>query len=173
MPLKKPGEIPKVPKTRAKGIDKVKSATPGKKKGSIEYTASVYFRYDVARKKQFYTLSIYTVKEFSSMSYEIAVQVHREKRNIDISLLGLNMRQTYYFQAKGASVDIDFEDLFGVYTLSIIKQDGSINSYEIDFNIFKKDITLTASFLPKKKNNRQFSTLAVEREKFTFAEEKN
>jgi hypothetical protein len=168
MPLKKPTELPKVPKTRKKDLDKMKSAVPEKKKDAIEYTAKTYFKYDKVQKKQFYVVSIYTVKEFSFLTYEISVNVNKKKNSIEISLLGLNARQSCFVEAKNAFTDLYFENLYGPHTLAFIKQDGSINSFLIDYNIFKKEINIVKNTSPKKKNNRTFCTLEVDPNLFSF-----
>jgi hypothetical protein len=168
MPLKKPVELPKVPKTRKKNMDKMKSAVPEKKKDAVEYTIKTYFQYDKVQKKQFYVISLYTVKEFSYLTYEISVNVTKSKNNIEISLLGLNTRQTCFVEAKNAFTDLFFENLFGKYTISFIKQDGSINSFLVDYNIFKKEIIILQETSPKKKNNRTFCTFEVDHSLFSF-----
>lgn len=168
MPLRKPGEDSKLAKSRKKSIDKLKQVTPALKKNEIEYVVKTYFQYDERQKKQFYVISLYTVKEFSALHYEISVDVQKKKNEIDISLLGLNTVQTYYLEAKNAYKHILFEDLYGQQVISLLKQDGSINSYLVEYNIFKKQITLVESILPKKQNNRIFSTFEVAQELFTF-----
>ena len=170
MPLKKPVEMPKVPKTRKKDIDKIKSSVPGKKKEAIEYTAKTYFKYDPVQKKQFYVVSIFTIKEFSYLMYEISVNVQKTKNSIEISLLGLNTRQSCLVEAKTAYTDLYFENLYGQHTVAFIKQDGSINSFLVDFNIFKKEITILKETSPKKKNNRTFCTLEVDHKLFSFSD---
>ena len=70
-----------------------------------------------------------------------------------------------------ANAEIDFEELFGEYTVNIIKQDGSINSVIVNFNIFKKEIVIVKEFLPEKKNNSKFCTFEVDENKFTYSKE--
>lgn len=170
MPLRKQDELPKLPKTRKKTIDKVKSATPTFKKDEVEYHLSVFYKYDAILKKQFYVLSIKTIKEFSNLAYEISVDVRKEKDVIDISLLGLNTKQSYFVQPSPAITDLYFEDLFGKFTVNLIKQDGSINSGIYEFNVYKKEVTLLEEFMPIKKNNRKFCTFGLTPELNTFKE---
>ena len=170
MSLRKQEGVPKIPKTRKKTIDKVKSSTPTKTEDLIEYRGTVYYKYDKILKKQFYVLTIATVKEFVYLDYELSVDVRRVKNVIDISLLGLNTRQSYHVQAGPARVDLQFEDLYGVYTFNVIKQDGSINSVVIDFNIYKKEMILVEESMPDKKNNRLFCSFKLAPERNTFEE---
>jgi hypothetical protein len=124
------------------------------------------------QKKQSYVLTILTVKEFVYLNYEISVDVRKVKDMIDISLLGLNTRQSYYVKAGPARVDLYFEDLFGKHTFNVIKQDGSINSMTIDFNIYKKEMLVVEDTQPDKKNNRLFCTFRTAPELNTFGEVK-
>ena len=64
-----------------------------------------------------------------------------------------------------------FENLYGKYTINIIKQDGSINSAIVDFNIFKKSIKLINVFLPEKRNNREFIKFEIATKKFKYSNE--
>jgi len=168
MSLRKLEEIPKISKPRKKSIAKTLEAVPMKKEDSVEYNVHVFFKYDQALKKQFIVISLATVKLFTSLSYEISVDVQKGKNTIAISILGLNTRQSYYVSPNPAVTELLFEILFGKYTVNVIKQDGSINSACLDFNIYKKEIALTEVALPQKKNNRTFARFAVPSELFTF-----
>ncbi|OQY72510.1 MAG: hypothetical protein B6D45_09055 [Ignavibacteriales bacterium UTCHB3] len=148
----------------------MKSTTPVKTGDVIEYRAMVYYHYDEIKKKQFYVLTITTVKEFVFLNYLISVDVRKIKNVIDISLLGLNTQQSYYVQPGPARVDLYFEDLYGEHTFNVIKQDGSINSFTVDFNIYKKDIAVVGETIPEKKNNRHFCTFRLAPELNTFEE---
>lgn len=168
MPLRKPGEVPHVPKTRKKSLDKVKSAVPEKKKSELEYRVYTYFKYDALKKKQFYVISLATVKEFTVMNYELSVDVFRSKNSIEISLLGLSAKVSYLVQPKGATRDLLFDDLYGQYTISVIKQDGSINSFVVEYNIYKQQITLIKETVPRKKNNTKFCSFEILEQQNTF-----
>lgn len=170
MPLKKPKDIPKIPKARKKTIDDLKETIPVKKKDEVEYICKAFFYYDKIQRKQFCILLLMTVKEFTVLNYEISVNVQKKKNNIDISILGLNTKHTYITYVKPAVSELFFEELFGKQTVNIIKQDGSINSAVFEFNIFKKEIILHEELIPKKKNNRKFCLFEVDVEKSTFPE---
>lgn len=171
MALKKPKEVPKIPKAREKTIDKLKKAIPKKKKEEIEFNCKIYFHYDSVSKKQKYRFQLQTLKIFSALNYKISTQSRKEKNEIDISILGLTAQNDYLVQAQPASAEIDLEDLFGEFTLNIIKQDGSINSAVLKFNIFKKEIELLKEFLPPKKNNGKFCSFEIDNSLFSFSNE--
>ncbi len=168
MPLKKPKLVPKIAKARKKTIDKMKEAVPIKKESEIEYNCKISFKYNPQKKVQQYAFSLETAKLFSSMDYAITTEHKKEKKIIDISILGLTPKQTYFTEPGPAKSEILMEDLYGEHTINIIKKDGSINSAVVDFNVFKKEIKLLHEFLPPKKNNRKFCSFTVEQEKFTF-----
>lgn len=171
MALKKPKEVPKIPKAREKTIDKLKKAIPKKKKEEIEFNCKIYFHYDYVSKKQKYRFQLETLKIFSALNYKISTQYRKEKNEIDISVLGLTAQNDYLTKVQPATAEIDFEDLFGEYTLNIIKQDGSINSAVLNFNIFKKEILLIKEFLPQKKNNGKFCTFEIDKSMYSFSNE--
>lgn len=168
MPLKKPTVVPKIPKTREKSLDKLKSATPLDKAGETEYKCKVYFYYSTHQKKQQYCFLIETVKQFSVLNYELKLNSKTNKKEIDISIVGLAANQTYLTESGPAVGEVCFDDLYGEKIINIIKQDGTINSAVFSFNIFKKEIVLLKEFLPKKKNNRKFCSFEVASNYFTF-----
>lgn len=171
MALKKPKEVPKLPKAREKTIDKLKKAIPKKKKEDIEFNCRIFFHYDKKNKKQKYRFLLETLKVFSALNYKISTQQRKSKNEIDISILGLSAQNDYLTKVQHATAEIDFEYLFGEYTINIIKQDGSINSAILNFNIFKKEIALVKEFLPDKKNNGKFCTFEIDNSLFSFSRE--
>lgn len=168
MPLKKPKSIPKIVNPRRKTIEKIKKATPIIKNAEIEYDCKIAFRYNPQKKVQEYAFTLKTEKLFSSMMYGITTETNKNKKVIDISILGLTPKQTYLSKPGPATAEIIFENLYGDYTLNIVKKDGSINSAVLDFNVFKKDIKLLSEFLPAKKHNRKFCAFSIDQKNFTF-----
>lgn len=171
MPLKKPADVPKVPKTRKKNPETAKSAIPQKKEDKIEYTCSAIFLADSLRRKQYNAFRIRTVAVFTSFAYEVSIDTHIDKHTIDLTILGLQTRTNYLPKTEPAMTDVLFENLLGQYTVNLIKQDGSINSAVYDFNIFKKEIKLIKKFMPEKKNNRLFCDFDVSESEYSFLSE--
>ena len=155
MPLKNPVEVPKLPKTRKKTTESLKNSIPTEKQGTVEYICKAYFNYDKVMNKQTCNISVETVKEFTVLNYVLSTDVKKTKNVIDISILGLNTKQSYYTVVSPAKAELFFEDLFGKHTINVIKQDGSINSAIFDFNIYKKEIKLVEEFLPKKEEQQE------------------
>lgn len=170
MSLRKPKSVPKIPKVRQKSIDKVIETTPMEKQSEIEFNCRIFFNYNKKFRKQEYVIELNTVKEFSSLNYSLTIDARKASNNIDIRILGLKADATYASKPGPASKQIVFEELYGEHTINIIKQDGSINSAAMNFNVFKKEVKLLNEFLPEKKNNRKFCTFEVADDLFTFPE---
>jgi hypothetical protein len=173
MSLKRPKDVPKIPKAREKTIDKLKDATPKikPKESEIEYNCFLFFHKDTKTAKQKYAIIIDTVKQFTALNYELTVLAKKNKNVIDISILGLKNLDNYRTEVKPASAEIYFDDLFGKITVNVIKQDGSINSGLYEVNVYKKHMELIEEFLPPKKNNRKFCSFFVDKKRFSFEKE--
>ncbi len=168
MPLKHPGSIPKIPKTRNKKAQAAINAIPQKKPDKLEYVCKAFFYYDEVIQKQYISLTVETIVEFTAFSYELSVEVVKEKDQIYLVLMGLFAKPNYAPQVQPASKDSLFDDLIGKKTINVVKQDGSINSAVYDFNLIEKKITLVDEFLPEKENNRLFCKFAVAVEEYSF-----
>lgn len=170
MPLRKPKDIPKIPKTRKKKAYAALDAIPSKKPDKQEFICKIYYKYDSKIKKQFVAFLIETVVEFTAFAYEVSVDVIKEKNVIYLVIMGLKAKMDSVPQIMPAQSENLFEDLFGDYTINVVKQDGAINSAEININTINKSIKLVKAFLPKKKNNRHFCEFMIDEDKFTFPE---
>lgn len=169
MSLRKPKEIPKIPKTRKKKAHAALTAVPLKKPDKLEYICKAYYKYDEKSQKQFCVFAIETVVEFTSFAYEISVDIIREKNIFYFIITGLKAKMDAVPNIQPARQELLFEDLIGDYTINILKQDGAINSADYHFNIFKKEILLGKEYKPKKKNNRLFCKFDVANDEFTFS----
>ncbi len=169
MPLKRPEHIPKIPKTRKKKAENAINAIPEAKPDKLEYYCKAYFSYDNILKTQNCVFAIETVAEFISFTYEITLEVLKEKREIFIVLMGLKANTNVAPRIQPARTEVSFEDLIGDYTVYVVKQDGSMNAGVYNFNIYNKEIQLLDSYLPPKENNRKFCEFEVSPEENTFA----
>lgn len=168
MPLKKPKDIPKIPKSRKKKVDNALNAIPEKKPDKLEYYCKAFFGFDEITKKQYSVFAIETVVEFTSFAYEVSLEAIKDKREILIMLMGLKALTNRAPQIQPARTEIPFEDLIGDYTVKVVKQDGAINCADFSFNIFTKEIKLLKEYKPKKKNNRLFCKFKVAKDEFSF-----
>ncbi len=170
MPLKKPKDLPKIPKSRQKKAENALAAIPEKKEDKLEYVCKAYYDFDSTTKAQYSVFAIETVAEFTSFAYEVSLEVLKEKREIVIVLMGLKALTNMAPKVQPARTEIPFEDFVGEYTVKVVKQDGAINAADFSFNIFKKEIKLLKEYKPKKKNNRFFCKFEVDEEAFRFGE---
>lgn len=170
MPLKKPKDLPKIPKTRKKKAESAISAIPQKKPDKLEYFCKAFYEYDNVTKQQFAVLSIQTVVEFTSFAYEISVEVLKEKNALNLIIMGLSAKTNMVPQIQPARTDIRLDDINGEVNVNVVKQDGSINAAVYNLNVFKKEIELVNQFIPEKKNNRLFCQFTVDKDSFTFGE---
>lgn len=170
MPLKKPKDLPKIPKTRKKKAHSALSAVPQKKPDKLEYICKSYYKYDKQLKKQFYAFAIETIAEFTSFSYEVSVEVIQEKNVFYFIVMGLKAKMDSVPQVQPARNELLFEDLIGDFIINVVKQDGAVNTAEYHFNIFKKEMILNKQYKPRKKNNRLFCQFEVAEEMFSFTE---
>jgi len=168
--LRKPKEIPKIPKTRKKKAFLALNAIPIKKPDKLEYICKAFYKYDETVKRQYCVFAIETLVEFTSFAYEVSVDVIKEKNIISFILMGLKAKTNVVPLVQPARTELYFQDLVGDYTVNVVKQDGAINTGEYHFNIFKEEILLTKQFKPKKKNNRLFCKFEVDKARFSFRE---
>lgn len=168
MSLKKPTSIPKIPKTRKKKAGTALSAIPTKKPDKIEYLCKAYYKYDDIARKQYSVFAIETIVEFTSFSYEVSVEVIKEKNVFNFILMGLKAKTNVVPLVQPAITELLFEDLVGDYIVNVVKQDGAINTGEFHFNFYKKEILLTKQYKLKKKNNRLFCKFEVAEKDFSF-----
>lgn len=170
MPLKKPKELPKIPKTRKKKLENALNAIPEPKPDKLEYICKAYYDTDEFSGEQKYVISVETIAEFTSFSYEITVETMQKKNEIYIVLMGLSAKTNMVPGIQSAKTKIEFDNLYGEHTVNIVKQDGCINSGLFNFNIFKREIELIKEFIPEKENNRSFCKFIVDEENFSFKE---
>ncbi len=170
MSLKKPKSIPKIPKTRKKKAHTALAAIPTKKPDKIEYLCKAFYKYDDIAGKQYCVFAVETIVEFTSFSYEVSVDVIKEKNIFNFVLMGLKAKTNVVPLVQPARTELCFQDLVGDYVVNVVKQDGAVNTGEFHFNSYKKEILLTKQYKPKKKNNRLFCQFEVAEEEFTFSE---
>lgn len=171
MPLRKPIDIPKIPKTRKKKPHAALEAIPSKKPDKLEYYCKAFFKYDEKTNKQYYAFAIETVVEFTAFAYEVSVEVIKEKNVINLVVMGLKAKLNSVPRIQPARNESLFEDLFGDFTINVVKQDGAINSADFHINIYNKEFKLLKQYKPRKKNNRHFCEFQVAEYEYSFREE--
>lgn len=147
------------------------SDSDSRKNPEYEYNCRIYFHRDKASGSQKYRIELETIKQFSTLNYEISCKAVKSKKNIEIRILGLKAKNDYISHVQPASAYIDFEDLYGEFNISIIKKDGTVNSAVVNFNIFKKEIKLLNTFNPDEKSKKIFCTFETDESLNSFSNE--
>lgn len=141
------------------------------KNPETEFICRIYFHNDKASRSQKYRFNLETSKQFSTLNYEISCKAVKSKKNIEIRILGLKAKNDYISHVQPASANIDFEDLYGEFNISIIKKDGTVNSALVNFNIFKKEIKLIKTFNPDENSKKIFCKIEVDESLNSFSKE--
>lgn len=168
MPLKKPIDIPRLPRAREKKGISALEAIPKKKPDKKEYIIKCFFSYEPITQKQFLIFAVETVTEFTSFAYEISLETFKENGEYYIVLMGLKAKTNIIPQVMPARTEIKFEDLNGDFKINILKKDGAINSAHFYANVFNKELILKEKSVPKKKNNRFFCDFEIANKEFSF-----
>ena len=136
---------------------------------NIEYHCSVFYRFNKLAKQQEYCIRVETTKLFDTLNYKLNVSSQKKKQALDLNILGLLPDQTYLSEVKPAISDNFFTELYGDYIINVILKDGSINCARYNFNLFKKEITLTEEFLKPVKSMKQFCKFHTAADLNTFS----
>lgn len=137
-------------------------------KANLEYYIRFYFDFDKTIGRQYYTAALSTVRLFSQLNYSITTKVKRQKDQITINLLGLSTNNSYYTNSYSAVTFLRFEELFGDFTVNVVKQDGTINSALVSFNVYNKSIEIRSTSSGNEGEDRIFCQFETENSQFTF-----
>ncbi|MCK9280843.1 MAG: hypothetical protein M0P71_09490 [Melioribacteraceae bacterium] len=170
MPLKKPTDIPRLPRAREKKGISALDTIPTKKPDKKDYLVKGFFRYEPILKKQFLIFAIETITEFTSFAYEISVETFKENGEFYIVLMGLKAKTNIIPRVMPARTEIKFDELNGDFKINVLKKDGAINSAHFYANVLNKELVLKEKSIPKKKNNRFFCDFEIAKKEFSFRE---
>ncbi|MCC6549689.1 MAG: hypothetical protein IT279_06430 [Ignavibacteriaceae bacterium] len=137
-------------------------------KSNLEYHVRFYFSYDKITGKQYYVLALSTFRLFSQLNYSITTKIKKQKDQITINLLGLSTNNSYYTNSYAAVSFLRFEELFGDFTVNIVKQDGTVNSAVVSFNIYNKTIKIRSTSSGNAGEDRIFCQFETDNSLFTF-----
>lgn len=137
-------------------------------KTNLEYLVRFYFSFDKVTGKQFYTVALSTYRLFSQLNYSITTKVKRQRDHITVNLLGLSTNNSYYTNSYSAVSFLRFEELFGDFTVNVVKQDGTVNSALVAFNIYNKSIEIRSTSSGNDGEDRIFCQFETDSSQFTF-----
>jgi hypothetical protein len=103
-----------------------------KKHRNPEYSLHVFHYFDERIRKVLQVFLVQTVKEFTSFTYEILLDVMLKERTIHLKILGLRTTPLTMPGVGPAQGRKDFMDLLGLYQLNVVKLDGETNEFQID-----------------------------------------
>lgn len=137
-------------------------------KTNLEYYVRFYFEFDKVTGRQYYTIALSTFRLFSQLNYSITTKIKKQKDQITINLLGLSTNNSYYTNSYSAVSFLRLEELFGDFTVNVVKQDGTINSALVSFNIFNKTIEIRSTSSGNEGQDRIFCQFETDNSQFTF-----
>lgn len=137
-------------------------------KTNLEYYVRFYFEFDKVTGRQYYTIALSTFRLFSQLNYSITTKIKKQKDQITINLLGLSTNNSYYTNSYSAVSFLRLEELFGDFTVNVVKQDGTINSALVSFNIYNRTIEIRSTSSGNEGQDRIFCQFETDNSQFTF-----
>ncbi len=107
-----------------------------KKQHEYQYTLNIFPYFDEKKKREVIRFVVQTVRIFVHFRYEILLSNSIKDNIIQLNIEGLHV-PTILLPESGPAVGIiDYENLYGTYTLNVTKQNGSLNTFtlNIDYN---------------------------------------
>ena len=104
-----------------------------KKKGrEPEYSLNIFHHYDEKIKRNVIVFLVQTIRIFVSFRYEILLEEAVHGSVIDLKIVGLHVPELLMPQTGPAAGQRDFQELQGLYTLNVSKQDKTLNIFQIE-----------------------------------------
>lgn len=104
-----------------------------KKKQEPQYTLNIFSYSDNETHQDGTVFLVQTARIFVNFRYEILLDVIVDSNEIVLRILGLHVPSILLPQSGPAIGFRQYNQLHGSYTLKVIKQDGMINEFKIEF----------------------------------------
>jgi hypothetical protein len=111
-----------------------------KKKRDPDYTLNIFHHYNEKTKQDVVVFLVQTTKIFVSFRYEILVDHEIVDHEINLRITGLHIPELLMPQTGPAQGRCDYTNLHGSYTLTVTKQDKTINEFSVFISPTKIDI---------------------------------
>jgi hypothetical protein len=111
-----------------------------KKKHDPNYTLNVFHHYDEKVKRNVVVFLVQTTRIFVSFRYEILLEEELIDHEISLQITGLHVPELLLPQTGPAQGRCDYSNLDGLYKLTIIKQDKTVNEFSVQISPAKIDI---------------------------------
>ncbi|RPI01382.1 MAG: hypothetical protein EHM64_15815 [Ignavibacteriae bacterium] len=102
-----------------------------KKKRDPDYTLNIFHHYDEKTKRNVVVFLVQTTKIFVSFRYEILFDVEIDGHEINLRINGLHVPELLMPQSGPAQGRYDNINLDGLYTLTVMKQDKTVNEFSV------------------------------------------
>ena len=102
-----------------------------KKKRDPDYTLNIFHHYDEKTKKNVVVFLVQTTKIFVSFQYEILLENGIAGDQINLRITGLHIPELLMPHTGPAQGRCDYTNLNGSYTVSVTKQDRTMNEFSI------------------------------------------
>lgn len=104
-----------------------------KKKQEPQYTLNIFTHFDEKTHRDVTVFLVQTTRIFVNFRYEILLDATVNSDKISLKILGLHVPSVLLPQS-GPAVGIrQYDVLHGKYSMQIIKQDGTVNEFEVEF----------------------------------------
>jgi hypothetical protein len=110
------------------------------KKRDPNYTLNIFHHYNEKTKRNVVVFLVQTTKIFVSFRYEILLEEELVGHEINLQITGLHVPELLMPQTGPAQGRCDYSNLNGVYKLTVIKQDKTVNEFSVQISPAKIDI---------------------------------
>ena len=108
-----------------------------------DYTLNVFHDTAEQSKDPCVSFVVQTTKIFVSFRYDILMEADVSDRTVTLTIKGLHAPELLMPGSGPAYGAAQLQDLFGHYTLNVVKQDKTVNTFDID--VGAEDITILRS----------------------------
>jgi hypothetical protein len=111
-----------------------------KRKRDPDYTLNIFHHYNEKTKRDVVVFLVQTTKIFVSFRYEILLDDELVGNGINLRITGLHIPELLMPQTGPAQGRCDYANLDGLYKLTVIKQDKTVNEFSVQISQAKIDI---------------------------------
>jgi hypothetical protein len=111
-----------------------------KKKRDPDYTLNIFHHYNEKTKQDVVVFLVQTTKIFVSFRYEILLDNELVDHAINLRITGLHVPELLMPQTGPAQGRCDYTNLTGLYSVTVTKQDKTINEFSVQISPAKIEI---------------------------------
>lgn len=104
-----------------------------KKKQEPQYTLNIFTHFDEKTHRDVTVFLVQTARIFINFRYEILLDASVNGDEISLKILGLHV-PSVLLPESGPAVGVrQYDVLYGTYRMKVIKQDGTVNEFKVEF----------------------------------------